>query len=590
MATPLNPNNVWFGIPTDISSKFTTQQQAVDYWANLGSSSSPSTPAPVAPVVQQPTVQPPAGASYIDDPAKLSGYTESQIWRDPNSAKIYALPQATLYKDGQKKVVVVGSPDANNLLSTGWSLNQQPDTSKIGGGTLSPTTPIDIGTGTGAGSTSSADAFVGGMGETVKTTEDLIKYYQGLLAPQGESDLSKQVSQLLGEAQTAAAGLTGQGAAQLAAEEAQGIQAKTQNITDKNTLLKTKLAEIDALTKSYELANQSEEGRPQTLSRLQGAQAQNYKLFLAQKNALASEAGIIQAEILGLQGELEASQKAANRAVDLAYADKEAFYNSKINLLNILQPQLEKEEAKYAQALELALNQQATALAEQKQNKKDIQGVKLQAISAGITDANVLNQISSATSYDQALQILGTNMPKEVVKTTSGDGGGGYDYPVSTPGAPVATKTFEQFIDEKENQLGMSIANPEKYRAEYESSQIVPTAKAKTANISNYSFVVQQVIKGNMSINDALTGGTAGERKQYQNELADAESKGLLTTSNEERLYSGLDSQTASAVKSKVSAFKSEPIVTNYNVINEGWNVVNSIPSDTKNPADDQQF
>ncbi|MFA5014815.1 MAG: hypothetical protein WC549_04680 [Actinomycetota bacterium] len=53
------------------------------------------------------------------------------------------------------------------------------------------------------------------------------------------------------------------------------------------------------------------------------------------------------------------------------------------------------------------------------------------------------------------------------------------------------------------------------------------------------------------------------------------------------QLYAGLSSQTSTAVRTKVSGFKSEPIVTNFNVINEGYNFAKSITSDTKNPADD---
>lgn len=38
---------------------------------------------------------PPAGSTYVSNPADLAGLTESQIWRDPSSARIYKLPGAT---------------------------------------------------------------------------------------------------------------------------------------------------------------------------------------------------------------------------------------------------------------------------------------------------------------------------------------------------------------------------------------------------------------------------------------------------------------------------------------------------------------
>ena len=526
----------------------------------------------------------PAGATYIDNPAKLSGLTEAQIWREPGTGRIYKLQQATLTSPtGTKKVVAVGSTEANNLLKSGWTLGD-----KIGGGTITANTlmnenELNIGSGT-TGSGSSTDAFIGGVAATSKSTDEWIKYYQDLLTPK-ESDLSLQVKKLIGEAETAAGALTGQGAAQLAAEEQAGIQAKTQTIAAKNTLLKTKLAEVDALTKSYELANQTEEGRPQTLSRLQGAQAQNYKLFIAQKNLLASEAGIMQAEILGLQQELEASQNAANRAVDLAYADKESYYNSKLAQLNILLPQLDKEEAKYGNAVKMMLEQQANTLAEQKTQQKELLSFNLSLMAE-----NPSAGIKITDSPEVATQKVAAMLVKVSGGRTSGGGGGGFI--PSTPTPIIPQQTFEQFIADKEKGLGMSLNNPEQYRGEYNqlisSSNVTPTTKAQNANLSGYSYQVQQVLKGNMSAGSILSGGTAGERAQYARELADAENKGLLTTSNEERLYSGLDSQTASAVKSKVSSFKSEPIISNFNVVNEGWNTVQNIANNSKNPSDHQ--
>lgn len=53
-------------------------------------------------------------------------------------------------------------------------------------------------------------------------------------------------------------------------------------------------------------------------------------------------------------------------------------------------------------------------------------------------------------------------------------------------------------------------------------------------------------------------------------------------------LYAGMKSPTATAVRGQVSAFKSEPIVTNFNQIQEWYNFAKSISNTTKNPTDDQ--
>ena len=53
-------------------------------------------------------------------------------------------------------------------------------------------------------------------------------------------------------------------------------------------------------------------------------------------------------------------------------------------------------------------------------------------------------------------------------------------------------------------------------------------------------------------------------------------------------LYDGLSSKTATAVRSKVGAFKSEPLVTNFGTIQDGYNFASALADDTQNPADDQ--
>lgn len=65
------------------------------------------------------------------------------------------------------------------------------------------------------------------------------------------------------------------------------------------------------------------------------------------------------------------------------------------------------------------------------------------------------------------------------------------------------------------------------------------------------------------------------------------QSDGVLPGENPQ-LYSGLSSKTATAVRSKVTAWKSEPVVENFSTIQEGRNFAGSLANDTTNPADDQ--
>ncbi len=65
-------------------------------------------------------------------------------------------------------------------------------------------------------------------------------------------------------------------------------------------------------------------------------------------------------------------------------------------------------------------------------------------------------------------------------------------------------------------------------------------------------------------------------------------STSVSTTGDNPQLYAGLSSPTATAVRAKVSAFKSEPVIQNFAVVQDGYNFANSISNTTKNPADDQ--
>lgn len=54
------------------------------------------------------------------------------------------------------------------------------------------------------------------------------------------------------------------------------------------------------------------------------------------------------------------------------------------------------------------------------------------------------------------------------------------------------------------------------------------------------------------------------------------------------QLYSGLSSSTATAVRAKASAFKTEAVVQNFATVQEGYNFARALSNTTQNPADDQ--
>lgn len=59
-------------------------------------------------------------------------------------------------------------------------------------------------------------------------------------------------------------------------------------------------------------------------------------------------------------------------------------------------------------------------------------------------------------------------------------------------------------------------------------------------------------------------------------------------TSIEDQLYGGLSTPTATAVRARVAKFSTEPVITNFSTVQEGYNFAKSLSDTTQNPADDQ--
>lgn len=331
------------------------------------------------------------------------------------SGKLYWRQPATLYgPNGKKQVVATGSQEANDLFKAGWSLTPQADDNIISSNSVSNESSINIGS-SNSSNTLKADTVAGGFESTLSATQAEIDRLEKLLIGEApDTENSKALDALLASLNPDS--LTGRGAMQLSEEARLGIEEKRQALNAKTAELRRKSDEINALTASYNLANQTEEGRPQTLSRLQGSQAQNYKMYLAQKNSLTADAAFIQSDLLAMQDQLTSAQEAANRAVDLIYADREAKYNATLAKINILSPQVEKEEARYLNGLKLDLEDQQNKLAEEKAGKKQIQDFKLQAIGLRLSN-NVVNQIGQAKTIEDAYRILVNNTPIKATGT-----------------------------------------------------------------------------------------------------------------------------------------------------------------------------
>ena len=270
--------------------------------------------------------------------------------------------------------------------------------------------PIDLSGLDSGDNGSTAAIIVAGAQATVKSLEDYIK----LLTPP-KSDTETSLEKMLADYTTDLKASEGQGAAQLAEEEKQGVQAKTQEYNNLKNKLTNKLAEIAALEADYNLKNQIVEGKPITLASVQGQQGQNYKMYLAQKNSLTAEAGLLQAQALAAQDDLSSAQAAADRAVDLKYSDIKTRLKNQLTLIELLEGKLTKEQEIRADALKLYLADQKDALDKAKQTEKDIQSIMLTAAENG-APSNLLSQISNAKSVVEATQKAGAYIREQEEK------------------------------------------------------------------------------------------------------------------------------------------------------------------------------
>ena len=251
---------------------------------------------------------------------------------------------------------------------------------------------LEIGTETNI---SEADGFKAYMEEYLKQQESL--------KSQSEKDTEKKVDDITTQLEELLKEGADQGAIQAAEEEKREIEDQQKLVDDANGDLSMKMAEIDALAASYNLENQIVEGKTISLARMQGQQAQNYKMYLAQKNLLTSEAGLLQAKALALQGKLDSAQTAADRATDLKYSSWVTEVNNATSLLTLLEGKLSKDETIRADAMKYYYDRIDTQIADQKATEKQIQSIMINL--AGKAPSSILSKVSNATSVLEAMQI-----------------------------------------------------------------------------------------------------------------------------------------------------------------------------------------
>jgi hypothetical protein len=230
--------------------------------------------------------------------------------------------------------------------------------------------------------------MVAGATATQKTLQDYINEISKTEKTQAQTAQSGFLDQIAGLTKE----LEGRGAEQLSAEEKLGLPTMTKELADLNAQITTKLAE-------YNDANIRIEG--DEMARVGSSAVSQRRLSQKQSQLMrekASEIGLLQARALGVQGNIQAAQETANRAIDLKYSTIEAQLNTYEAQLRAIQPLLNEEQTIRAEARQQMLYDQREALAEKKEEEKLAFNLQLEGYTkisgpsglAGLTEADIL--------------------------------------------------------------------------------------------------------------------------------------------------------------------------------------------------------
>ena len=281
-------------------------------------------------------------------------------------------------------------------------------------------TPTSLNNGTTAATTAASGEAM------IKQLDDYIK----LLTPP-ETAESKQYKDLMAQIQGEIPSLTGRGEAQLAAEEAKGVQAKTEALQTSKNQLSTALAEYKAIQAQYNVLSTTQEGRAVTMNTIIGAQAQINKMMLAELNTKAADIALIQAQVAGLQGDLDTAQKSADRSVNLKYSDANDLINAHLKQLELIKGELTTKEKIRSDAVTAYLASEKEKLANKVAEEKVLNTQTLKNIfdyqSAGITMGDSIEtqreKILKNVEYKTELakkqrEAMGTEKPPTLAQET----------------------------------------------------------------------------------------------------------------------------------------------------------------------------
>jgi hypothetical protein len=273
---------------------------------------------------------------------------------------------------------------------------------------------------------------------------------------------------------------------------------------------------------------------------------------LAQDNAISV--------LSGLTGSTEAGR---TRGAAVAANDKEvqAVNNERLMKLQSLYSDIsQKAEAEALQQKEDATKSAQDILARRTQAQTDaVSNLKLMAQGGLVDFDSFKNSPQNSKVYQYALDAVGGS--EQALRGL---------FAVNRPqdqlvGAP--TRVGDHFIQAYQNPLTGKVS--------YDTIEVpggLPTEYNNFQKIGDNLVAIPDNWDGDMSKLKMVYGGSSDSVQPGDNP----------------QLYAGLTTKTATAIRQQVNNFKTEPIVQNFAVIQEGRNFAGSLANDTKNPVDDQ--
>lgn len=187
-------------------------------------------------------------------------------------------------------------------------------------------------------------------------------------------------------------------------EKKRNVEGLSTQLAQKNADILAKTAEYNQLKKSYEATIAENRNRPIPMSSIIGREAAIQRAEATALNQKAADIQLDQALALGLQGQVEAAQSAAQRAVDLKYAAVEEELNIKQEQLKLLQPTLTKQENARATILQRKYEQEKQNIADKKAEQTSLYNLMIQTPKAGILPTDTLAQAAQKASTYLASQ------------------------------------------------------------------------------------------------------------------------------------------------------------------------------------------